>query len=105
MGREKAHRSAIIVARGAAQPLVKNAHFRWVLAAWTVEEASLFRQNPVLFGSALSRCLGPGTDVSPSSQGFWRELVRGIAMVAAKTYLSEVVVKPRVETRSYPGWV
>ena len=41
----------------AAKPQVMNAHLGFVLAAGTVEEASLFRQNPVLFGSALCRGL------------------------------------------------
>ena len=85
----------------AAKRLVKNAHFRWVLAAGTVEEATLSRQNPILFGSALSRCVGSGTYSSPSSQGFCRELVRGTDRVAAKTCLRDFVQKPRVKARSY----
>ena len=89
----------------AAKPLVKNAHFRCVLAAGTVDEATLSRQNQVLFGSALCRGL-PSWVVqarmsSPGSQGFWRELVSGIDRVAAKTCLRDFVQKPRVETRGY----
>ena len=53
---EKQPQRGVISSQGCsvAKPLVRNAHLGCVLAAEMVEEASLFRQNPVLFGFAFS---------------------------------------------------
>ncbi len=102
----QAHRAAIILARGAAQrsPWLKT-HISvgfWPQGRLKKPVSSAktrFRLNlPCLQVRVVS---WPRHGCLPKLQDFWRELMSGIVRVAAATGSRYIVVKSRVETRSY----